>query len=171
MAFQTSKLRFYLIVPFLALLAVVQATIVARFTFSAKPDLLLLVVIGWGATSATRDAYAWGLIGGMWLDVFSGFPFGVQTAALGAMGALANSLETVFFRTNILVPLATIFVATMLYHAVELGILQALGRTVDWTGLITGVILPSALINTALMPFVYGAIRRFTRRAREDLGV
>lgn len=164
-------MKYYLIVPFLAILAIVQATLVAQSSFSAKPDLLLLAVIGWGATSATRDAYAWGLIGGMWLDLLSGFPFGVQTAALGAMGFLASSLETVFFRTNILVPLAMIFVTTLLYHAIELGILQALGRTVDWPNLIARVILPSAFINTVLMPFVYSALRRFTRRAREDLGV
>lgn len=164
-------MRLYFLVPLLAFFAVLQTTVIARLSLEAKPDLLLLAVIAWGATSATRDAYWWGLIGGMWLDLLSGLPFGVQTFALAAMGVLANSLETVFFRTNVLVPLATIFIATLLYHAIELGLLQIVGRPIDWPNLLARVILPSALVNTALMPFVYGAFSWLTRRDRSELSV
>ncbi len=164
-------MRLYLVIPLLALVAVVQTTVIARLNVTAKPDLLLLLLVGWGAASTTRDAYQWGLVGGMWLDLFSGLPFGVQTFAFGVMGVLANSLESVFFRTNVLVPLATIFVATILFHAIELALLQTIGRTIDWQNLLTHVIFPSALVNTALMPFVYGALRWLTRRERIDLGI
>jgi rod shape-determining protein MreD len=160
----------YLLVPIFALIAVLQATLVPMLpTGEAKPDLMLLVVVAWGIVQGGDEAVIWGLAGGLFLDLLSGVPFGVQTLALGAIGLLADLLETNFFRSNILLPLAAIFVATLLYHMLIGATLQTLGYPISWEPFLLGVVLPTAGLNTVLMPIVYGILRRVEHEAHPRL--
>jgi rod shape-determining protein MreD len=160
----------YLLVPLFALIAVVQATLVPLLpTGAAKPDIMLLIVVAWGIVRGGGEAALWGLAGGLFLDLLSGVPFGVQTLGLGAIGLLADLMETNFFRSNVLLPLAAIFVATLLYHILQAAILQTFGYPINWDPFLLSVILPSAIFNTLLMPIVYGIVRRADRLANPRL--
>ncbi len=160
----------YLLVPLLALTAIVQATLVPLLpTGDAKPDLMLLIVVAWGIVRGGGEATLWGLGGGLVLDLLSGAPFGVQTLGLAAVGLLADLMETNFFRSNILLPLAAIFIATFLFHVVEAAAMQTSGYPMDWPAFFVRVVFPTALFNTALMPFIYGILRRIDRSAHPRL--
>jgi rod shape-determining protein MreD len=103
------------------------------------------------------------------LDLMSGVPFGVQTIALGAIGLLADLMETNFFRSNILLPLAAIFVATLLYHILIGAVLQTLGYPISWEPFLLNVVLPTAGLNIVLMPVAYSALRRVEHMAHPRL--
>jgi rod shape-determining protein MreD len=151
----------YLLVPLFAFVAIIQATLVPLLpTGGAKPDLMLLLVVSWGIVQGGGESVLWGLGGGLFLDLMSGVPFGVQTIALGTIGLLADLMETNFFRTNVLLPLAAIFVASLLYHILMGAMFQTFGYPISWEPFLITVVFPTAGINTVLMPVVYGLLRR-----------
>ena len=160
----------YLLVPIFALMAVLQATLVPLLpTGEAKPDLLLLIVVGWGIVRGGGESVMWGLGGGLFLDLVSGVPFGVQAIALGAIGLLADLMETNFFRSNMMLPLAAIFVATILYHILIGATLQTFGYPVSWPPFVLNVVIPTAALNTVLMPVAYSILRRVEHMAHPRL--
>lgn len=160
----------YLVVPLLAVIALIQTTLLPIFLPGpVRPDLMLMIVVGWGVVHGDGEAALWGLAGGLVLDLFSGAPFGLHTFGLGAIGWLADTLQTNFFRSNLLVPLATIFVATILYHIGQAAVMQLLGYTINWAFYSFNVVLPTAILNTALMPLVYFFLRRLDRVVRPRL--
>jgi rod shape-determining protein MreD len=160
----------YLLVPIFALIAVLQTTLVPLLpTGAAKPDLMLLIVVAWGIVHGGGESVVWGLAGGLFLDLMSGVPFGVQAIALGAIGLLADLMETNFFRSNMLLPLAAIFVATILYHIVIGATLQTLGYPLIWEPFLVSTVIPTAALNTVLMPVAYNLFRRLEHMAHPRL--
>ncbi len=160
----------YLVVPLLVLIALVQTTLLPIFLPGpVRPDLMLMLVVGWGVVHGNGQATLLGFGGGILLDLLSGTPFGLQALTLGAIGFLADSLQTTFFRSNIFIPLATIFVATLMVYIGSAAALQTLGYPVSWALYIFNIVLPTAILNTALMPFMYWALRRLDRVVRPRL--
>ncbi len=160
----------YLLAPLLALIALVQTTLVPLLpTGQARPDLLLVIVVAWGIVRGGGEATLWGLGSGLILDLLSGVPFGVQTLGLVAVGLLADLMETNLFRSNILLPLAAIFVATFLFHIVQAAAMQTVGYPIDWQPFLSQTVLPGAVFNTLLMPFVYALLHRLEHAAHPRL--
>lgn len=160
----------YLVVPLLILVAVIQTTLLPMLMPGpVRPDLMLMLVVGWGVVHGNGQATLWGFGGGILLDLLSGTPFGLHALTLGAIGFLADALQTTFFRSNIFIPLATIFVATLLVYIGSAAAMQTLGYTIPWAIYIFNIVLPTAILNTALMPLVYWALRRLDRVVRPRL--
>ncbi len=160
----------YLLLPLFLLVAIVQTTLVPLLpTGDAKPDLFLVIVVAWGIVRGGGEATLWGLGGGLVLDLLSGVPFGLQTLGLGGLGLLADLMETNFFRTNILVPLAAIAVATFLYHILEAAAMQTFGYPIYWESFLLHQVIPTAILNIILMPFIYAALRRLHQREHPRL--
>lgn len=160
----------YVLVPVFALIAVLQTTLVPMLpTGGGRPDLMLVIVVGWGIVRGGGQSVVWGLAGGLFLDLVSGVPFGVQTIALGAIGLVADLMETNFFRSNMLIPLAAIFIATFLYHIFMGATLQTFGYPIDWEPFIINTVIPTAGMNTILMPFAYNLLRRLEHLAHPRL--
>ena len=67
----------YLVLPLLILITLIQTTLLPIFLPGpVRPDLMLMVVVGWGVVHGDGQASLWGLVGGLLLDLFSGAPFG-----------------------------------------------------------------------------------------------
>lgn len=160
----------YLVIPLLALVALVQTTLIPLFfPGPVRPDLMLMLVVGWGVVNEKGQAALWGLTGGILLDLMSGTPFGLHAVSLGAIGFLADTLQSNFFRANILIPLAAIFVATLMVDVAQAAALQLFGYPINWAYATLNVILPTAILNTALMPLMYWGLRRLDRVVRPRL--
>ena len=133
--------------------------------------MVLLVVVSWSLLRGAEEGVVWGFIGGILLDLFSGAPFGVSTIAMALVSFLTGVGEMNVFRTNIALPLATTFFATIAYELIFLILLQAMGWPIAWIDGLIRVVLPTALLNTLLMPFVYGLMRWLHRRTGwEEIG-
>jgi len=63
-------------------------------------------------------------------------------------------------------------VATFVYHFLTIVLLQTLGWSIGWGPAMLQVALPSAVVNTLLMPVVYFFLRWLTRllRGGRELG-
>lgn len=161
----------YIVAPLLAVIAILQTSLAPLLpTGQVRPELMLLVVVGWGIVHGGGEAVLWGLGGGIMLDLLSGTPFGLHALTLGAIGLIADLMETNFFRANIFLPPAAAFIATFLYLIPQAAILQTLGYPINWVPYILNVVFPTAVLDAVLMPFVYVILRRADHVVRPRLG-
>ncbi len=160
-------MTYWLVVPFLALVAVLQTTVVPLVTIVGyKVDLPLLVIVTWGLLSAPGEAAIWGFIAGLFLDLTSGLPFGTQTIALTGTGLLMSLAQTTIFRSNVILPPAATALATVGYDVLILAILNTMGWQIAWSDYMLYIVLPTALLNTATLPIAYFPLQRLYRRLR-----
>lgn len=128
---------------------------------------MLLTVVSWALLRGGREGAVWGFAGGVMLDLLSGAPFGVITLSLLLVGYLSGLGEINVFRANFLLPAFVVLVATLLYNAVILLLLQLLGQSVLWESALLHVILPTVLLNVLILPLFYLPLRRVHRLAAQ----
>jgi rod shape-determining protein MreD len=160
----------------LVLVAVLQATLVSHLAlWGVFVDLPVLVVVSWSLLRGPREGMLWGAIAGVVVDLLSGAPFGAATLSLIAVGFLLGLGKTSVFaaadsEVGIVFPVVMAFLATVLYDLFFLFIVWISGYTVVWLDSLLRIILPSAVLNAALMPVLFPAMRMLHARfGREEM--
>jgi rod shape-determining protein MreD len=162
----------WILVPALLGVAIVQATLMPAIPLiGLRMDLPLVLVVVQGLVGPTRSAAQWGFIIGIFLDLFSGMPFGVNMIALTVIGVLIDVGQAVFFRGNLLAPPIAIMVATLIDHVLILAILNMVNGSVLWSDYLLRVTLPAALLNVVLLPLVYFPLQRLNHFINPQLEV
>ncbi len=158
---------YYLMIPLLLLLALLQSTTVARFKVAGvKPELVLLMIVIGALVYGARPAVLWAFVAGIGLDLFSGGPLGASSLALMASALVAGLGHRPFSRFNALVPISAIALGTLAYAAVYLSILTVLNATglsslqLPLLETIRDIVLPVTLYNTVLMIVVLPFLNR-----------
>jgi rod shape-determining protein MreD len=143
----------YLIgIPLLIILAILQTTLLADIHFfDGRPDVILLAVVGWSLAGGDRQAMIWGLIGGLLLDSFSGLPLGSSAISLILIAFLVSLYAGRVWEANLLMPLGIALLGSLIFHALALGWLFAIGRSIHLQFALTRVILPSTILNVILI--------------------
>lgn len=135
----------------LPVLTLLQSSLVGHLAVRGiMPSIVLIAVVNWGILRGMDEGMLWGFLGGLCLDVFSGWPFGTSTVALVVVASVVSLGQGTFIRTHALLPPATIFAATILYYLIALFILESTQHPVDWLGALRLVVLPSAVYNAVL---------------------
>ncbi len=135
----------------MALLAVIQSSVLARFPFlDGTPNLILLVCVSWALTGRVVEAMLWAFFGGLFLDLLSGAPFGVSSMALVVAVYLASLTEGRFWEAHPLAPLGVVAMASIVYYGLMLAAVWLSGHPVDPALALTQVILPSTFLNLLL---------------------
>ena len=128
------------------------------------PAVVLIAVINWGILRGPTEGMLWAFLGGVCLDVFSGWPFGTNTVALVTVASLVSLGEGTFMRTHALVPIATVFGATVLYYLVVMFILQSTQQPVDWVPALRATVLPLAVYNAVVNVVGFYLVQRLEDR-------
>jgi rod shape-determining protein MreD len=151
---------FLLGVPLLALAAVLQSTVLSRLPlFGGTLDLVLLMTLGWTLAGEWQGGTLWGFVGGLCLDLLSGGPLGLASLGMVLMAFLASLSEGRFWRSHVLLPLATSVLGTLGFHAVYLVGLSLSGVPVNLGVGLARAALPAALLNSVCMLPIYHALR------------
>jgi rod shape-determining protein MreD len=143
----------YLIgVPLLLILAILQSSVFSHLALlDGRPDLVLLAALSWSLAGRHNEAMLMGLIGGLFLDLFSGLPFGSHAIILVFVIYLAASFEGRFWEAHLLLPLSVSLIASLLFYGLEIGTILLMGRSFDFPYVLTRVILPSTFLNVVLV--------------------
>jgi rod shape-determining protein MreD len=135
----------------LPVLALLQSSLMSHLAIRGIiPGLMLITVVNWGILRGMDEGMLWAFIGGLCLDVFSGWPFGTNTVALVIVASLVSLGESTFMRSHALLPLLTVFAATILFYLVALFILESTHHPVDWITALRVGVLPAAVYNAVL---------------------
>lgn len=160
----------WIVVPFLALVAIIQIVWLPHIPiFGYKPELALTLVVAWAMLAPAGEAAVWGFIVGVFLDLASGWPFGVHTLALTLLGWVMGWVQTTFFRGNLLAPPLVMVAATVVYHLVLLGILALFNTRIEWFAYLVRVTLPTSILNALVLPMIFFPLRRLARHLHAEL--
>lgn len=161
----------YLVVPLLAIVAILQTTLVPGLAvWGVFANLPLLVVVSWSLLRGPREGAVWGFIAGLMVDLLSGAPFGAATLSLIVVGFLAGLGETLVFRARIALPMIAMLLATIVYDLLFLLIVQISGQPVTWLDSVFRIVLPSGILNAVLTPIIFLTMRwLYTRFGRKEM--
>ena len=84
--------------------------------------------------------------------------------ALVVVASLVSLGQGTFIRTHALLPLATVFGATILYYGVVLFILESTQHPVDWVPALRDIVLPVAIYNSVLNVPAFWLVQRLEGR-------
>jgi rod shape-determining protein MreD len=147
----------YLIgIPLVAILAALQSTLMTQIHFlDGRPDLVLLAIVGWSLTGRSEEAMAFGLAGGILLDLYSGLPLGYSAIWLILIAYLISYARGRFWESHILLPLGVMLIASALCQAGNIGGVLLIGHAIDFAGAAARVALPSTFLNLVfILPVV-----------------
>lgn len=119
------------------------------------PDLILIMVISYGLLRGPDEGLFFGLAAGLFLDLVAGGVIGVQTLSKTIAGFSAGLLEKNIFKDNLLVPVIAAFVGTLLFESFNVLMYLSFGGNYNYWLLLVSAIIPLALYNALLAPFVY----------------
>lgn len=158
-------MNLYFTIPFLTLVAIFQGTAAPQIRVgSGYADLMLLSVVTWQLVQTRGEGYTWAFIGGLLVDLISGGPFGASILGLLAAAAVADRVGGGLARDQVALPLISSFLGTFAFHGVYLIVLQVFGRAIDPSEAVFQVVLPSAVINMILSPFLFRVMIAIHRR-------
>ncbi len=152
----------YAVLLALALVVLVQATLLPRLRFfGAQPDLLLVLVVCWSLMYGVSEGLVFAFVAGLAIDVVAGLPLGTTPLALMPVCFLAVIGRHSIYANNVWLPVLLVALATLVEGWIMLFLRQLHGVPVDWAGATSRIILPSLALNVVLTIVVVRFMRRF----------
>lgn len=150
----------FLSVPLLALLALLQSTIFRQILFlDGSLDLLLVAVVCWSMLRP-EEGLVWALLGGIFADIFSGGPFGITAIAYLLVAIFIGTLHGRLWTRSPIAVMAIALFGTVIAHLASVAMLVFFGHPLEVGYLLAYVTLPTAFLNTIASVPVYLALRR-----------
>ncbi|UCG23012.1 MAG: rod shape-determining protein MreD [Chloroflexota bacterium] len=183
----------YLAIPLVALLAIIQATVLPAFpVFGVAPGLWLVMVVAWSLLRGMREGLILAFIGGIFVDLISAAPLGVTSLSLMLSVALVTFLQRHLPKSQVLIPALLTALATIAFWLIYLlflrlimpfiiggqaflgiadlrpgggrnSVLNDIGRGYGLTAPILRFILQSAIIHALLVIPFYWAVNTLHR--------
>ena len=147
-------------IPILAILTIVQSTIVSRLPIlQGTADIVLLVLIAWSLQDRVRSAWQWSIIGGLFVGFITVLHFSVPLIIYLSMTGLGLIIRQRIWRTPILVMFVLTFIGSIFSPMVSLIAVIIRGVNIPVFDSIRLVILPSLILNLLLAAPTYAVIR------------
>ncbi len=161
----------FLFIPLLGVLALLQSTLLPLMTIlGVQPDLVLLAVMSWTLLRGLVEGLVWAFVGGLWLDLLSGGPFGLSALTLVLVVFLLSLLEANLFREHIVLVMMIAVGAGLLHGALYLLLLRLGGHPAATLAALWRIVIPAALYTSLLAPVVFPPLRWLHRvTGREQL--
>lgn len=143
-------------IPILGLITILQSAVISRLPLNrGTADLVLIVLVALALQKTISYTWQWSIVGGMFVDFFSGLPFGVFTASYLIATAIALFLRDRIWRYSFLMQLLVVFIGTIVSHSITLLILILQGGSLELSTVLQVVTLPSIILNFMLSLPVY----------------
>ncbi|EGO64415.1 rod shape-determining protein MreD [Acetonema longum] len=140
---------------------VVQATVVPFvLPFVVRPDLLLVIVVSTGFLCGKERAVGIGFFAGLLQDLATGNLFGIHILSKMAVGYIAGSAERQIFKENLFLPVAGMFIFTLIHGFIALSLLALLGYKAEWLATAFYQLVPMIMYNMAFSIPVHQVVYR-----------
>jgi len=138
-------------VPLFGILTIIQSAVVSRLPLNqGTADLVLVVLVALALQKVVSQTWLWGLVAGLFVDFFSGLPFGVFSVSYLAVAGLARFLRDRIWRFSFLMQLLLVLVGTLLSHGITYLILFLGGANLPFSTALQSVTLPCIILNFML---------------------
>ncbi len=117
----------YLVIPLMAVLVILQSTVLPNFTIlGAVPQLMFVATLAWALLRGLREGLVWAFVAGLLSDLFSAGPLGVSSMAMMAAVAAAVFIQQSFPESRIIMPIVLAALATFVFWFIYLLLLRLL---------------------------------------------
>ena len=138
-------------IPVLGILTIIQSAVISRLPLNrGTADLVLVVLVAIALQKTVSVSWQWSIVGGLFVDFFSGLPFGIFTISYLATIGLAIILRDRIWRFSFLMQLLVVLAGTILSHGITYLILFLQGGSLPFTTVLQMVTLPSIILNFML---------------------
>jgi rod shape-determining protein MreD len=153
------------VLPLLVGSAIVQSIALPGTTLlGVRPDLVLVIVVGWAVLRGWEEGLVVGLIGGFMTDLTAATPFGINLVRLGVVGAASGLAMQRLARQGPVIPLGAAAFGTVLGFAITVLGMQATRWALPWEYALVYQTLPVAALNTVIMAIAFPGLRALSRR-------
>lgn len=167
-------IRYFILILLFFISLILQSTLFSHLTFAGtKPDLVLILTVFFALLNGPRAGALAGLTGGMLQDLMFGRYIGMNAFAKLIVGYLFGILERKIYKDNILIPMASVFLAAFLNETIIYMLGWASGNLNPaeqgfggYFSMMSSVILPAAIYTGFLAPFIY---RKFYSSSRKGV--
>ncbi len=141
-------IRKLLAFPILALVVILQTTIVARLQLlSGSADLMLVVLAAWALQEQVDTAWHWAVLGGLMIGFASGVPLVATISGYLAVVGLARLVLKRVWELPILAMFFVTFIGTLIFQTISFVSLAASGDAITINDAFSLIVLPSVLLN------------------------
>jgi rod shape-determining protein MreD len=146
--------------PLLALVVIVQSSVISQMTLLAGyADLMLVVLAAWALKADAMVTLLWAILGGALVSFVSGLPWPVVMIGYLFVVLLAQLLRQRVWQAPLLALFTVIFIGTLLMNILTLFTLTLLGTPFSVGDSLGLIVLPSALLNLLFAIPVYAMMR------------
>jgi rod shape-determining protein MreD len=119
------SLGFYLVIPLMVVLTILQSTLLPQFPiFGVTPQLWLLATIAWALLRGWQEGIIWAFVAGLFVDLFSVTPLGVTSLALMAAVGVVVLLQRNLPAYRVVIPVILTVIGTLFFWLVYLFLLR-----------------------------------------------
>ncbi len=119
------SLGFYLVIPLMIVLTIVQSTLLPQFPIlGATPQLWLIATIAWALLRGWQEGIIWAFVAGILVDLFSAAPLGVTSLALMAAVGVVVFLQNHLPLYRVVIPVILTVIGTLVFWLVYLILLR-----------------------------------------------
>jgi len=159
---------FYVALPLLLLLALVEAVVEPMFRIAGlQPNLVLALLTVWLIVRGQNEAFFLIPAGGLFLGLVDGAPLGTALIALAPLVLLQDIRGSQLTEGGLVMALIFVVIMTFAYHVTYLGVFILRGES--GFGVIsaaTRVIIPTALLNCVAVIPLYWVVNMFSGELR-----
>lgn len=149
--------------PILALVVIIQTTIVARLQLlSGSADLMLVVLAAWALQEQVDTAWHWAILGGLMMGFVSGVPFLATITGYLAVVGLARLILKRVWEIPILAMFFVTFIGTFLFQTIVYISLLLSGNPIQVNDAFSLIVLPSVLLNLLIALPISTIMREFS---------
>jgi rod shape-determining protein MreD len=142
------------------LMAIVQASSVEQFkVLGVSPNLVLVMLVAWLVVRGLDDVLPMLFVSGVTLGLVGLQSPGVVLLALLPLAALGLARELHVIHSDLVLVLSLVFVGSVAYEMLMVASVMVSGGTLDADVALESTVLPAAIVNVALAPFVYVPMR------------
>ncbi len=117
--------------------------------------MILLVIVAWALQERVKNAWLWGVIGGLLISFVSAMPFLAPLAGYVLVVIFARVLRSRIWQIPILAMLTVTVVGTFGMHLLDITALFVNGQALPFRESLDYVTMPSVLLNILLALPVY----------------
>ena len=142
--------------PLLLLVALMEVSVLPMFRiYGLQPNLMLILLVAWLIVRGSSEAYVLAPVGGVLLGLVDGAPVGTALIGLAPLAFLQELRGSQLREGGLIAALAFTIVMSFFFNYVHLGVFTLLGEAGEWGAASTRIILPTVLLNVALLPPLY----------------
>ncbi len=151
-------------VPLIAVLVIIQTSIISRLNISyGSADLVMVFLIAWILCENRRSGIWWAVAAGFFMSYISAVPFYSYLIGYVLIGLICMEVKKRMWNIPLIIMIVITFLGTVIYLMISFATISFFYSSLPLIESIEKIVLPSAAINMVISIPVFVIIRDIHR--------